>query len=99
MNFEEFVSSLSAQSPPAQLSGYLKSLWYDAKNDWQKSHEIAQDIHDKSGSQLHAYLHRKEGDPSNANYWYRKAGKSMPSCSLQEEWEEMVKEFLNRDFR
>ena len=27
---------------------------------------------------VHAYLHRKEGDLSNAGYWYRRAGK--PVC-------------------
>jgi MFS transporter, SET family, sugar efflux transporter len=27
---------------------------------------------------VHAYLHRKEGDPSNAAYWYQRAGK--PPC-------------------
>jgi hypothetical protein len=94
MSFEEFVNSLGSATPPAQLSGYLKSLWYDAKNDWQKSHEIAQDINDQRGSQIHAYLHRKEGDPSNANYWYRKAGKSMPYYSLEQEWKEIVVDCL-----
>jgi len=94
MTFEEFNSTLSSASPPDDLSVYLKVLWFDEKNDWNKAHEIAQDITDKSGSWLHAYLHRKEGDISNAGYWYRKAGKPMPAYSLKQEWKEIVNDFL-----
>lgn len=92
MKYEQFHASLSSKTPPEEFSVYLKALWYDAKNDWNKSHEIAQDIHDTNGSWIHAYLHRKEGDLSNAGYWYRKAGKQMPSYSLDKEREEMVRE-------
>jgi len=94
MTFEEFNNTLTSPAPPAQLSAYLKVLWFDAKNNWDKAHEIAQDITDKNGSWLHAYLHRKEGDQFNAGYWYRKAGKPMPSCSLAQEWREIVGDFL-----
>lgn len=92
MKYEQFNASLSGKTPPEELSPYLKALWYDSKNDWHKSHEIAQDINDRTGSWIHAYLHRKEGDLSNAGYWYRKAGKAMPSYSLQEEWEQMARD-------
>jgi hypothetical protein len=44
--------------------------------------------------QLHAYVHRKEGDKFNANYWYRRCGESMPKISLEEEWEVLVERFL-----
>lgn len=91
MKFEEFTTSLKANTPPAALSPLLQALWYDAKKDWAKAHEIAQEIDDSTGSLIHAYLHRKEGDTSNAGYWYRKAGKSVPSYSLEMEWEELVK--------
>ena len=94
MGYDEFISSLSASEPPQKISTVLKALWYDGKNDWDGSHNIAQDINDKSGSWVHAYLHRKEGDISNARYWYSKAGKNEPSVSLKEEWEMLVREFL-----
>ncbi len=94
MTFEEFNASLAAINPPEELSGYLKALWFDGKNNWDKAHEIAQDINDQNGSWLHAYLHRKEGDTANAGYWYRKAGKPMPSYALNQEWKEIVNEFL-----
>ena len=43
---------------------------------------------------VHAYLHRKEGDSSNAAYWYRRAGKDLPQTSLEHEWREITKALL-----
>ncbi|MBE7173805.1 MAG: hypothetical protein INR73_24745 [Williamsia sp.] len=94
MTWQEFANSLSQTMPPAELSPYLQALWFDAKNDWDRAHEIAQDVDDRTGSWIHAYLHRKEGDLGNAAYWYRRAGKPVPSSTLREEWEAMVKALL-----
>jgi len=43
-----------------------------------------------SGMAVHAYLHRKEGDASNAEYWYRKAGRGFHRPKLGDEWEALV---------
>lgn len=94
MTFESFTDTLKENNPPADLSAYLQVLWYDAKANWERAHNIAQDIDDNTGSLLHAYLHRKEGDHSNAAYWYRKAGRPMPAASLNEEWQLLVRELL-----
>ena len=94
MNFEEFQASLGASSPPATLSRYLQSLWYDSKGDWNRSHEIIQNIEDKTAAWIHAYLHRKEGDIGNADYWYRRAGKNRPTLSLQHEWKNILSALL-----
>ena len=94
MNYDEFISSLSNNQPPQNISTLLKALWYDGKEDWEGSHNIAQDIDDKNGSWVHAYLHRKEGDISNARYWYSRAGKNEPHISLKEEWELLVRNFI-----
>lgn len=93
MTYNEFIESLSLHKPPAGMSDILKALWYEGKEDWESSHNIAQDIHDKNGSWIHAYLHRKEGDLFNARYWYSKAGKPEFYGSLKEEWEALVKHF------
>ena len=85
---------MGASSPPANLSAYLQSLWYDAKGDWNRSHEIIQDIEDKTAAWIHAYLHRKEGDIGNADYWYRRADKSRPDNTLKEEWKNIVEALL-----
>ena len=89
MTVEQFKSSLQSTMPPG-LSVYLESLWYDGKGDWERSHTIIQDVEDKNAAWIHAYLHRKEGDIWNADYWYNKAGKKRPTVSLQEEWENIV---------
>ena len=94
MNFEQFQESLSQSTPPSQVSAHLKGLWYDAKGDWQQSHEIIQDINDTDAAWIHAYLHRKEGDIGNADYWYSRAGKKRPTVSLQQEWEMIAKELM-----
>jgi hypothetical protein len=69
-------------------------LWFDAKDDWEKAHTLIQDIEDITAAWIHAYLHRKEGDPGNADYWYRRAEKKRPVISIQEEWDDMVKALL-----
>ncbi len=94
MDFDSFQASLSASLPPEALNVYLQALWYDGKGNWPKAHELVQDIESSTGARLHAYLHRKEGDIWNANYWYNKAGARMPGYSLQKEWEELARELL-----
>jgi hypothetical protein len=97
MDLKKFQQSIKSALPPADLSPYLKSLWYDAKGDWNKAHEIIQDVEDKNAAWIHAYLHRKEGDPGNADYWYHRAGKTRPPYSLEKEWEEIAKEFMGEN--
>ncbi|MBC7850087.1 MAG: hypothetical protein H7Y31_10140 [Chitinophagaceae bacterium] len=91
-----FQQSLSNAKAPAGLSIYLESLWYDGKGDWDQSHNLIQDLTDNTAAWIHAYLHRKEGDNWNADYWYQKAGRKRPGLSLQEEWEAIVTELLTR---
>lgn len=94
MNFDTFKQSLTANTPPADSNIYLQSLWYDAKGDWDKAHTLIQDLTDKTAAWIHAFLHRREGDVFNANYWYTKAGKRMPGYALEQEWEELAKAML-----
>ena len=94
MNFEQFSATLSEATPPAGVSAVLQALWYDANDDWNKAHDLAQEENSKEGAWVHAYLHRKEGDRWNANYWYNRAGKSMPDVSLEQEWADIVMTFL-----
>lgn len=91
---QEFKSSLKEQQPPG-VAVLLQALWYEAKGDWEKSHELAQDVNTPDGSWVHAYLHRKEGDRFNAQYWYNRANRKMPEYSMEKEWEEIVKTMLS----
>jgi hypothetical protein len=86
MTLAEFQLSQGQPTPPPGLSLALQSLWYDANDNWNKAHELAQKDGAASGDWIHAYLHRKEGDASNARYWYARAGKPVYSGSLDEEW-------------
>lgn len=94
MSFEEYLYSVAQPEPPIGLSPILLSLWWDKKGEWERSHDIAQDLHTKDGSWIHAYLHRKEGDIWNADYWYSRAGKTRPDTSPDIEWESIVRSFL-----
>lgn len=86
MTLDDFRQSLTATTPPAGLSHALGGLWWDAKADWTRAHESAQQDEGKDGSWVHAYLHRKEGDQDNAAYWYSRAGKPVCWESLDAEW-------------
>jgi hypothetical protein len=89
MTLEEFKATLSASTPPS-TSKVLQALWHDARGEWDKAHELANDVDDKTGAWVHAYLHRKEGDLGNAGYWYRRAGQPIASGSLESEWTRIV---------
>ena len=77
------------------MSLALAGLWWDAKDNWTRAHESAQQDEGPAGSWVHAYLHRKEGDASNAGYWYRRAGKPPFLGSLEEEWTEITGSLLS----
>ncbi len=78
---------------PAELP--LRALWHDARGDWKAAHEAAQaDEGDADSAWVHAYLHRKDGDAPNADYWYRRAGKPVCQTSPEEEWTQIVERLL-----
>lgn len=96
MDAREFETSLSSANPPAELSPLLLALWHSGRGEWDRAHEIAQEIHSADGSWVHAHLHRQEGDLGNAAYWYRRAGKPAAAESLADEWIALVEKFLNQ---
>jgi hypothetical protein len=97
MNYDEFRATRNASNPPAGLPPLLTALWWDAKGDWNRAHEVAQSESGTDAAWVHAYLHRKEGDGSNAGYWYRQAGKPHCTLSLDEEWEQIAAALLARN--
>lgn len=90
MTLAEFKQTASFDRPPADLSAALRALWHDARGDWDAAHNTAQAIEDETGAWVHAYLHRKEGDASNAAYWYRRARKPIATDPLDAEWERIA---------
>lgn len=95
-DIQEFKATLKVDVPNLGWPEALKSMWYDAKGNWEASHNIAQDMHNQIGNWMHGYLHRKEGDDWNAGYWYRQAGRSFPKTTLEEEHQEIVEFILNQ---
>ncbi|HXJ94361.1 MAG TPA: hypothetical protein VMT20_16055 [Terriglobia bacterium] len=94
MTLREFRDALKRDEPPSHLSLALAALWWDAKGDWKRAHESAQEDEGLAGSWVHAYLHRKEGDSSNSGYWYRRAKKPPARTSLEQEWTEIAESLL-----
>ena len=94
MTLEQFRSTLAQHSAPDELSPALRAMWEDAKGHWNEAHAIAQDLEDRTGSWIHAYLHRKKGDLGNAGYWYRRAGQPVAHDTLDEEWTRIVTALL-----
>ena len=94
MTLADFKRSLSKTKPPADLAPALAALWWAGKDKWDTAHEIVMNEGGKDCAWVHAYLHRKEGDLSNARYWYRQAGRPPFEGTLDEEWTALARDFL-----
>ena len=97
MDIRTFHASLASDRPPADLTPARTVLWLDRRGDWEGAHELAQDMPDPDGAWLHAYLHRREGDIPNADYWYRRSGRTAPRVALDREWESLLEHFTADD--
>jgi len=96
MDFDEFQKFLGAEMPPPAAGKLLQALWHDARGDWARAHRIVQSQKGKTSAAIHAYLHRKEGDLANADYWYERSDHARPRCSLESEWKTLVKALLTK---
>lgn len=62
--------------------------------EWTAVHNICQAREgERAFDWGHALCHRIEGDDWNADYWYRRAGKTRAPGSLADEWAVMKAEF------
>src|ERR1700757_4157910 len=94
MTAEEFRTSITLDTPPAELPLLLQALWWDAKGDWAQAHDLVDELETPDGMAVHAYLHRKEGSASNADYWYHRAGHNFRRPTLEAEWTALVEALL-----
>ncbi len=92
MTLDEFVAACALPEPPESLDAPLRALYWDARGDWKPAHAVAQEIATPTGSLIHAYLHRKEGDQGNAGYWYRRAERPPFRGTLEAEWRAIAAE-------
>ena len=86
MDVDALRRSLADADPPAGLAGPVQALWFAAKGDWQRAHVAVQSDESPAAAWVHAYLHRVEGDLSNARYWYRRAERAPATGALDAEW-------------
>lgn len=93
MTLEEFRNSATE---PSSLIVPLQALWHDAREEWETAHRLVQDDGSAEAAWVHAYLHRKEGDSSNARYWYGQARKPEFRGTLSQEWEEISRALLSK---
>ena len=95
MNSDEFRASVAKEAPRTGLPAPLAALWWDAKGDWSRAHALVDELESLDGMAVHAYLHRKEGSASNANYWYERAGRGFYRSALDAEWAALVEGLLS----
>ncbi len=99
MDLHDFRSSRDADAPPSGLSAALEAIWHAAKGNWDQAHGIVQaagEAGDRDADWVHAYLHRVEGDLSNAGYWYRRSKRPEATGTLDDEWTAITTELLGR---
>ena len=95
MTLADFEAAVAARRRlPADTAPLVTALWHDATGDWERAHTLAQDVESPEGAWVHAYLHRKEGDISNAHYWYRRAGRPAATGALDDERRALVAALL-----
>lgn len=97
MNLETLKASLNSPTPPPGLPVTIEALWWDAHGDWARAHNLVDELETPEAMAVHAYLHRKEGSHSNADYWYRLAGRHYHRATLQEEWQALAEGLLERN--
>lgn len=96
MTISMFTESLDETTPPTGLSPALTALWWAGKSDWSAAHDIVQSHEGEPECDwVHAWLHRREGDLSNARYWYRRAGHSMQHGEIMDEWRAIIVKLLS----
>jgi hypothetical protein len=90
MDADEFRALLQNEAPPAGAPTTLAALWWDAKGEWARAHELVDSLETPDGMAVHAYLHRKEGEAWNSEYWYKRAGRRFYREKLEDEWAALV---------
>ncbi len=87
MTYDELVAAAAAPQ-----DALLRALWLAKRGNWNGAHDLVGEAEGKRAARIHAYLHRVEGDLSNAGYWYFKAGVAAETGPLDREWERLARE-------
>lgn len=92
------ASALTGGNVPPSLRPPEMALWHAKAGNWDRAHDLCQEIPDPDGAWIHAYLHREEGDLGNAQYWYHRARRNAPRAglSLADEWLQLAEYFCEK---
>lgn len=90
-----FLSSLSDPAPPEACSIEITALWLLKNRNWQLAHDLIDPAPGPDAAWIHALLHRMEGDQWNANLWYARAGRIVPTNTIGQELALMLDHFLD----
>lgn len=84
-------------APPPGLTPPQAALWWLDRGglrtgpEWERAHAICQAQEgDPAHDVVHALAHLIEGDPGNADYWYRRAGEAAASRDPRAEWQRIA---------
>lgn len=86
------LKGLKAEEPVEDEKPLVMAMWYDLNGNWERAHQITQEVEGTQAARVHACLHRKEGDRWNAEYWYCRAGEQPFTGVLDEEAEYILNE-------
>jgi hypothetical protein len=100
---DSIIPGIDEAAPPPDMDRALQALWWLRKGglktgpDWERAHEICQASEGvKAFDWIHALAHRIEGDASNADYWYRRAGENKVGADPAEEWDHIAARLTDR---
>ncbi|MBD0272615.1 MAG: hypothetical protein ICV73_11890 [Acetobacteraceae bacterium] len=74
----------------------LRAVRLGLRGEWDAAHAIVQADGSADAAWVHAWLHRIEGDATNAAYWYRRAGKAAPEGGTDAEGEAIARALSGR---
>ena len=80
-----------------ELKQLSLAMQHDANQAWETAHQIVQQIEQPLAYQIHAYLHRKEGNLDNARYWYQRAKVKEFEGDLAAEYQHILKIIKDRE--
>ena len=60
MQFETFKQSIKDKLPPADITVYLLSMWYDGNGNWNKAHHLIDHLEDATACWVHAIFTEKK---------------------------------------
>jgi hypothetical protein len=66
--------SLTAEIERCACPPEAKAGLFLLNGDWQRAHQVAQDLNSTTAAYWHALVHRHEPDFDNSKYWLRRAG-------------------------